>query len=396
VGCGRAARGWFLSVLLASTAGGLADAITTAPATPAAPAVAAFPVALSATNPAAILAIMERVADWQLAHPSRHRPTDWTEGAKCAGFMALAGVSENPKYRDAMLAMGNSNAWQLGPRSYDADDHVIGQTYAELYLQKKDPRMIAPMRRGFDEVLAHPAQFPSLEFSQRKIGNVWSWCDSLFMAPPAWIRLWSATGNRAYLDFAVDRWWITSDYLYDRDEHLYFRDSSYFSKREANGQKVFWARGNGWVMGGLVRMLQYLPADHPVRPRFERQFREMADRLISLQQDDGFWRASLLDPASYPAKEESGTGFYCYALAWGVNHGLVDRAAGLPAVLKAWQALGSCVLPDGRLIHVQPVGADPKKFDENSTEPYGVGAFLLAGSEVFRLGEPAARTPAVR
>src|ERR1044071_7963654 len=146
------------------------------------------------------------------------------------------------------------------------------------------------------------------------------------MAPPAWVRLWKATGNKAYLDYAVDHWWKTSDFLYDTEEHLYARDSSYFTKREANGKKIFWSRGNGWVMGGFVRVLQYLPADHPARPRFEKQFREMAAKLVAVQQPDGFWRSSLLDPVDYPAKEESGTAFYCYALAWGVNQGLLDGA----------------------------------------------------------------------
>ena len=210
-------------------------------------------------------------------------------------------------------------------------------------------------------------------------------CDSLYMAPPAWARLAALTGKTAYLDYMVDHWWKTSAYLYDKDEHLYYRDSTYFGKKEANGQKVFWSRGNGWVLGGLVRVLENLPANHPARPRFEQQFREMAARVVALQQPDGFWHSSLLDPASFPAKEASGTGFFCYGLLWGVNHGLLDRREYLPVALKAWDALTACVQPDGKLIHVQPIGADPKKFDENSTEPYGVGAFLLAGCEVYRL-----------
>jgi rhamnogalacturonyl hydrolase YesR len=205
------------------------------------------------------------------------------------------------------------------------------------------------------------------------------------MAPPAWIRLYAATGEKTYLDFAVEKWWQTSDFLYDRDEHLYFRDSTYFSKREANGRKVFWSRGNGWVLAGLVRVLQYLPADHPARPRFLQQYREITDKILSCQQPDGLWRSSLLDPANYPLKETSGSGFYCYALAWGVNQGLLDRPRFGPAVLNAWRGLSSCVTDEGRLTHVQPIGADPKKFDETSTEVYGVGAFLLAGSEVYRL-----------
>jgi rhamnogalacturonyl hydrolase YesR len=183
----------------------------------------------------------------------------------------------------------------------------------------------------------------------------------------------------------VRKWWETSDYLYDKDEHLYYRDGSYFGKQEKNGKKIFWGRGNGWVLAGLVRVFQYLPADHPARPRLLAQFREMADVVLACQQADGFWRASLLDPASYPMQETSGTGFYCYAFAWGVNEGVLDRARFTPAVRRAWAALAGCVNADGKLTHVQPVGATPVTFDAGSTEPFGVGAFLLAGSEVRRL-----------
>ncbi|HLP78003.1 MAG TPA: glycoside hydrolase family 88 protein [Candidatus Paceibacterota bacterium] len=332
-----------------------------------------------------ILAVMERVADWQLANPSRHARTDWTQGAGCTGFMALTGISENPKYRDAMIRMGETNAWKLGPRTYDADDHVVGQTYCELYFGSHDLKMITPMRETFDRVLAHPKSFPTLEFTQKGVSSLWSWCDSLFMAPPAWVRLWKATGDDRYLDFAVTNWWRTSDYLYDRGEHLFFRDSTYFEKREENGKKVFWSRGNGWVMAGLVRVMQLLPKDHPSRPMFEQQFKEMAEKILACQQPDGLWRASLLDPASYPLKETSGSGFYTYALAWGINRGLLNRTQFEPAVRKAWTALVDCVDADGKLTHVQPIGADPKKFDQQATEIYGVGAFLLAGSEVYRL-----------
>jgi hypothetical protein len=111
----------------------------------------------------------------------------------------------------------------------------------------------------------------------------------------------------------------------------------------------------------------------------------MATRIVTLQQPDGLWRVSLLDPADYPEKETSGSGFFTYALAWGVNQGLLDRAKFEPAVRKGWAALVECVGANGKLMHVQPVGSDPKKFAEDSTAPYGVGAFLLAGSEVYRM-----------
>lgn len=334
--------------------------------------------------PPAVLGTIEAVADWQLANPSKHKPTDWTQGAAYAGFMALAGISESPKYRDAMLAMGATNRWLLGPRKYHADDHTVGQTYCELYLQYRDLKMIAPMREHFDDILANPRE-GILKFKTPGNQDRWSWCDALFMAPPAWARLAAVTGDDRYLQFAITNWWRTSDYLYDAKEHLYFRDSTYFEKREANGAKVFWGRGNGWVMGGLVRMLQYMPGNHPERARFVKQFQDMAAALLKCQQPDGLWRASLLDPASYPLQETSSSSFYTYALTWGVNQGLLDRASFEPAVRRAWGALVSCVQADGKLTHVQPIGADPKHFPEDATEVYGVGAFLLAGSEIYRL-----------
>jgi rhamnogalacturonyl hydrolase YesR len=335
--------------------------------------------------PRPVLDVMQRVADWQLAHPSAHRLTDWTQGAGDAGFMALAGISGDVKYREAMLAMAETNHWQLGSRKYHADDHCVGQTYAELYFRYRDPRMIAPLRERFDFILAHPPAATNLDFHAPHATDLWSWCDSLFMAPPVWAQLYAATGDERYLNFMVTNWWRTTDFLYDPNEHLFFRDSTYFGQREANGKKIFWGRGNGWVLAGLVRVLQYLPMNHPDRPRFEQLFKDMAAKILTCQQADGLWRASLLDPESYPLKETSGSGFYTYALAWGVNQGLLDRAQFEPAVRKAWAALVGCVDAAGQLTHVQPVGADPKKFDEHATEVYGVGAFLLAGSEVYRL-----------
>ena len=108
-------------------------------------------------TPAAVLSTMERVADWQLANPSTHLPTDWTQGAGYTGMMALASTSSSPRFLEAMMKMAGTNEWKLGPRPYHADDHCVGQTYAELFFRSKDPAMIAPMRERFDWILAHPS-----------------------------------------------------------------------------------------------------------------------------------------------------------------------------------------------------------------------------------------------
>jgi unsaturated rhamnogalacturonyl hydrolase len=338
-------------------------------------------------TPTDVLSGMERVADWQLAHPSTHPTTEWTQAAGDAGMIALAGISGNPKYRDALLAMGEANSWKPGPRMYHADDLAIGQAYAGLYFLYRDPKMIAPLRARLETILSAPPEVQSLDFHQPydQVSQLWSWCDSLFMAPPVWMQLFAATGDERYLDFAVKNWWRTTNYLYDPGEHLYFRDSTYFDRREANGKKIFWSRGNGWVMAGLVRMLQLLPANHPSRARFQQLFQEMAETILKAQQPDGLWRSSLLDPDSYPLKETSGSSFYTYALAWGVNQGLLDGAKFTPAIRKAWTTLTGSVNAEGKLTHVQPIGSDPKTFADDATEVYGVGAFLLTGSELYRM-----------
>lgn len=110
----------------------------------------------------------------------------------------------------------------------------------------------------------------------------------------------------------------------------------------------------------------------------------MAARISSLQQPDGSWHASLLDPESYPVKETSGTGFYCYALLWGLNHGMLNNKIYWPVVKKAWAALATSVHADGMLGYVQRIGASPDAVTENSTEVYGVGAFLLTGTQLYQ------------
>ncbi len=354
---------------------------------------AALPSSVAAAEPAApspeitpqtVLATMKRVADWQLVQEPKHATDDWTFGALYAGMMALSQVADDAKYHDAMMAMGQKHEWKPARRIYHADDHCVCQTYLELFMEHRDPAMIGPTRERFDFILAHP-KTGDLHFNIKGASDRWAWCDALFMGPPAWLRLYAVTGEKKYLDFMDREWKATSDFLYDKEEHLYFRDSNYFEKREANGKKVFWSRGNGWVIAGLARLLEDMPADYPDRARHVALFKEMAGTVAPLQGQDGSWRASLLDPASLPNPETSGTGFFIYSLAWGINHGLLDRATFEPAVRRGWSALVKAMQPDGMLGWVQRIGDKPGATSRETTEVYGVGALLLAGSEVYRL-----------
>jgi rhamnogalacturonyl hydrolase YesR len=329
---------------------------------------------------------MTKALDWQLKNP-KHELYDWTNGAYYAGVFAAYETTGSKKIWKAMYEMGEANQWKPGPRLQHADDHVICQTYIDMYRVSGEKKMIEPFTATMEEFMTTPYQTGRIN----KI--TWWWCDALFMGPAAFVKLGVTLDDDRYIKLSDKLWKETYDLLYDKEYSLYARDINYKWDepgidpiKEANGKKIFWSRGNGWVMGGLVRTIAELPEDYPTRDFYIDNFKEMAAAIISLQQEDGLWRASLLDSESYPGGEASGSGFYCYALAWGINNGILDKATYLPAVEKAWVGLNGLIQPDGHVGWCQPIGADPKKnFEANSWEVYGTGAFLLAGSEVIKL-----------
>lgn len=335
-----------------------------------------------------IVHIMDKVASWQIRewqeHGKKLNKADWTMGACYAGYMALNKVDHNDVFLREIKGKGDSLHWKTGPRKTMADDYCVAQMFSQMYMIYKQPEMIAHFKAQADSIIGLP-HTESLEWKNDIANREWAWCDALFMGPPAFAYLHTATGERKYLDIADKLWWKTTNYLFDKDENLYFRDSRFFTQKEANGRKVFWSRGNGWVMGGLVRMLDNMPDDYPNRGKYIELYEKMAEKIAALQSKDGTWHAALLDPKSYPAKEASGTGFYCYALAYGINHGLIPYDKYHKVVEKAWKALMGCVQPDGKLGYVQQIGEKPEKVTADDTEVYGVGAFLLAGSEVYRM-----------
>ena len=333
-----------------------------------------------------IVKTMKKALDWQLKHP-KHHLYDWTNGAFYSGVYAAYQTTGSKKIWKALYEMGEENNWQPGPRLHHADDYAICQTYIDMYRVSGERNMIGPFIKTMDKFMTTTYEGEGMH----KI--IWWWCDALFMAPPAFVKLGLTLNDDKYLKLSDKLWQETYNLLWDEDHHLYARDMSYkwnepgfVPKKEANGEKIFWSRGNGWVMGGLVRVLSELPKDYPNREFYIQNFKEMAAKIVSLQQEDGLWRSSLLDPGSYPGGEASGSGFYTYALAWGVNNGILDKAIYLAAVKKAWIGLNGLIQTDGHVGWCQPIGADPKKnFNAESWEVYGTGAFLLAASEVIKL-----------
>jgi rhamnogalacturonyl hydrolase YesR len=360
--------------------------------------VATAPVSLRSSE---VIALAEKVADYQLATlaagfvPSNAAresadPKGWIQGALFVGLTALADHSANPAYRQAVLARGAANRWELGPRLYHADDHVIGQSYLWASRNGAGAEAYGPLRSSFDRILQFP---PTVGLEHREYTDPrgvdcdqrWCWSDAIFMAPAAWLELSQRTGDPRYADYAKREFDAVTDFLFDKEEALYYRDSRFFQRRGPDGEKVFWSRGDGWAFAGLARMIPLLPAGDPGRDRMETVFKQMAAKLKSIQKADGYWSPSLLSDPSKSLPESSGTAFFTYGMAWGVKAGLLDRREYEPVVRNGWAALTRSVHPDGKLGYVQPVADRPDNVTVDDTQFYGVGAFLLAATAVAEL-----------
>jgi unsaturated rhamnogalacturonyl hydrolase len=331
---------------------------------------------------AAIRKAARKVADWQLARAEAIFNQQWTYAALYDGLLAASKTTGDPRYHDAMVKMAGHFDWKLiGARFPNADDMALGRSYMDLYLATRDPIRIADTKATMDRLIVRSDDPEKL---------LWWWCDALFMAPPVLAKMSAATGDRRYLDYMDREWWQTSASLYDRAEHLYFRDSRYLTQKEKNGQKIFWSRGNAWVMAAFAKVLEVMPKDYPSREKYIAQYKEMADRVAALQGKDGLWCSGLLDPESYDLPEVSGSAFFTYSLAWGINHSILDRAKFEPVVERAWAGILSHIYADGRLGSIQPIDGQPGKFKPSASSVYGVGAFLLAASELDALAQNAA------
>ena len=332
---------------------------------------------------------------WQRTTP----PTEtsfWNVAVYHTGNMAAYAVTGNEAYRQYSERWAEHNQWK-GAKSDnkaewkltygETDDHVLFgdwqvcfQTYLDLYrLGPQDPRRIARAQ----EVMAYEIGTDRVDY--------WWWADGLYMVMPVMTKMYGLTGDRRYIDRMVAYFQYANGLMYDPATHLYYRDARYVypQHQSIHGKKDFWARGDGWVFAALAKVLSDLPRDDAARPLFEERFRAMAQTLRTIQQPEGYWTRSLLDPDHAPGPETSGTAFFTYGVLWGINSGLLDRDAYLPVALKGWNYLTRVAIqPDGKVGYVQPIGdrAIPGQVvDRDSTAHFGVGAVLLAASEMARL-----------
>lgn len=327
--------------------------------------------------PTGIATTMTRVNDYWIAHNANPRDTSWVTGAYFTGDLAAAGALGNTQYSTYAQKWATTAKFALkgGGTNTNADDQSVGQSYLELYNADPahPPADIAQINQSVLTMVNRPAV------------TDWWWVDALFMAMPSFAKLGVVKKNNAYFDkmYALFHDTKQTRGLWDAGKHLWARDASFV------GKNVYWARGNGWVLGALARVLDVLPAGDAHRAEYVQTMQQMAAALKTAQQPSGFWPVNLVDPNDHPGPETSGTAFFTYGLTWGINHGVLDSATYAPVVTKAWKAMATTsVQASGSLGYVQGVGSGPsdsQPVTAGSTAAYGVGAFLLAGSELTKL-----------
>lgn len=333
---------------------------------------------------------MKKYADYtQPSFAGRFRPSNiWTRGVYYEGLMALYGICPKEDYYQYTYNWGSFHKWGMrnGNTTRNADDHCCGQAYIDLYrICPVSPEMIRNIKASMD-MLVNTSQVDD-----------WTWVDAIQMAMPVFAKLGAMTGEQKYYDKMWDM------YEYSRNTHgggmlnvkdgLWWRDAGFCPPyKEPNGENCYWSRGNGWVYAALVRVLNEIPADEKRRADYINDFLMMSRALKKCQREDGFWNVSLHDPANFGGKETTGTSLFVYGMAWGIRQGLLDRKEYLPVVVRAWNAMvGDAVHPDGFLGYVQGTGKEPKDGQPVTYtslpdfEDYGVGCFLLAGSEMYKL-----------
>ena len=313
----------------------------------------------------------------------------WENGVFLSALSRWAEFVKEPQMIEWYESICNRNYYGTSQNRlsiYHADDFAVCMMYVTLYNKVRNQRILQHTQARLDYTINHPSEIQFGDTTACKYDR-WTWCDALYMAPPVYAAFSRITGDNSYLYFMDKEYWATYEYLFDKEEQLFYRDGSYFDKREKNGKKVFWGRGNSWVAGGLCLLLEQIPLDSPLRERYESLLITLLKRIAPLQRDNGYWSASLLDPDAYPNPETSSTGFFTFALLWAINNGLLQEDIYIINAMKGWQALKKAINNDGMLGWVQPIGASPEIVTQNMTEVYGAASLMLVGEQLIRYFE---------
>ncbi|MDP4278032.1 MAG: glycoside hydrolase family 88 protein [Bacteroidota bacterium] len=318
----------------------------------------------------------------------KSRPSNiWTRSVYYEGLMALHQISPKERYYDYAIGWAQFHQWGFrdGNSTRNADNYCASQTYIDLYNVCPSPEKIKNVRINAEMLLNTPQN------------DDWSWIDAIQMGMPVLGKMGVLENDARYFEKAWQLYSYTRNQqgggLWNAKDGLWWRDASFCPPyKEPNGEDCYWARGNGWVYAALARYMELTPSLEIHRKAYLADFKTMSKALKACQRKDGFWNVSLHDSTHFGGKETTGTSLFVYGMAWGIRKGILPAGQYLPVVIKAWNAMATeAIHEDGSLGFVQGTGKEPKdgqpvSYDHMPDyEDFGLGCFLLAGSEVYKL-----------
>lgn len=321
-------------------------------------------------------------------YTNRWRPSNiWTRAVYYEGLMALYQIDPDQSYYNYAVDWGNKHKWGMrnGVETRNADDQACGQTYLDLYEIDPQPQRIKDIKANIDFII-----------QSGKVDD-WTWIDAIQMGMPVFAKLGVMNNDKTYFEYMYKMYHhskvIEGGGLYNKADKLWWRDKDFVPPyQEPNGQDCYWSRGNGWVVAALVRVLDLIPQDEAHRAEYLQDYKDLMEALLPIQRADGFWNVSLHDANHFGGRETSGTALFVYGMAWGINKGLLDEKTYRPVVEKAWIAMSNeAIHPSGFLGFMQGTGKEPKDGQPVSFssmpdfEDYGLGCFLLGGTEVYKM-----------
>lgn len=229
-----------------------------------------------------------------------------------------------------------------GYRVDQSDTMAPGLTAYAAYLRTGDKRYKAVVDRVVDylmnseRVLDHMPNHlgSSLEgkFYPKSV-----WVDSVMMYGVFSGWYGSTAGDATIYDFASRQPALFAKYLQDPQDKLFYH--CYWTRRQHTypKRKIFWGRGNGWVIAGLPLAIDHFARDSEERQDAVRILRETSEALLPYQREDGFYETVFNRPGKTYA-ESSATALIASGWMQGVADGYLDERFLEPG-LKAFRAV---------------------------------------------------------
>lgn len=220
----------------------------------------------------------------------------------------------------------------------------------------------------------------------RDVPNVMTvWGDDLYMSVPFLARMGKLTGEQKYFDEAVKQVALFNKHLWDDQKQLFYH--GWYDDIQQNGV-AHWGRCNGWLIMAQVELLAQLPENHPQRPEMIRLLTRQIVGLCRYQDASGLWHQLIDKENTY--FETSSTAIFTYAIAKAANEGWIDARYTYVA-LQGWEGVCSRIMADGQVegicagTGISPANAYYANRPTPLNDIHGLGAILLAGSEVLKL-----------